>query len=94
MTEKEEEQLSTILEGHRGERNGLIPILLDIQKEFGYLPKEAMLRVAKFLGMKPVEVWGVSNWLTEGVTSPTPATDDIRSRVEMWCSGGRLGMRS
>ena len=45
MNEKEE-QLSHILEEHRGERNGLIPILLEVQKEFGYLPKEAMLAVA------------------------------------------------
>jgi len=71
MIEKEEEErLSTILEGHRGERNGLIPILLDIQKEFGYLPKEAMLRVAKFLGMKPVDVWGVSTFFNQFRLTP------------------------
>ena len=42
MTEKGEEQLSNIFKKHRGERNGLIPILLEIQKELGFLPKEAM----------------------------------------------------
>ena len=54
MKEKGEElsaeELSTILEKHRRERNGLIPVLLEIQKEFGYLPKEAMKRVAFFWG--------------------------------------------
>jgi NADH-quinone oxidoreductase subunit E len=64
MTEKEE-QLSHILERHQGERNGLIPILLEIQKDFGYLPKEALPKVAKFLGMKPVEVWGVATFFNQ-----------------------------
>ena len=69
MTEKEE-QLSHILERHRGERNGLIPILLEIQKEFGYLPKEAMLGVAKFLGMKPIDVWGVTTFFNQFRLTP------------------------
>jgi NADH:ubiquinone oxidoreductase subunit E len=69
MTEKGEEfsteDLSGILEKHRGKRNGLIPILLDIQKEFGYLPKEVMKKVADFLGMKPTDVWGVVTFFNQ-----------------------------
>jgi NADH-quinone oxidoreductase subunit E len=69
MNEKEE-QLSHILENHRGERNGLIPILLEVQKEFGYLPKEAMLAVAGFLGMKPTDVWGVATFFNQFRLTP------------------------
>jgi len=69
MTEEGEkfstEDLSGILEKHRGKRNGLIPILLEIQKEFGYLPKEAMKKVAHFLGLKPADVWGVATFFNQ-----------------------------
>ena len=65
MTEKGEEQLSNIFKKHRGERNGLIPILLEIQKELGFLPKEAMKEVAHFLGMKPIDVWGVATFFNQ-----------------------------
>lgn len=69
MKEKEEE-LSAILEKHRSEKNGLIPILLDIQKELGYLPKESMKRVAHDLGMKPVDVWGVVTFFNQFRLTP------------------------
>jgi NADH-quinone oxidoreductase subunit E len=74
MKEKEKElstaELSTILEKHRSEKNGLIPILLDLQKELGYLPKESMKRVAHFLGMKPVDVWGVATFFNQFRLTP------------------------
>jgi NADH-quinone oxidoreductase subunit E len=69
MKEKEEE-LSAILEKHRGKKNSLIPILLDIQKELGYLPKESMKRVAQLLGMKPVDVWGVVTFFNQFRLTP------------------------
>ena len=69
MKEKQEE-LSAILEKHRSEKNGLIPILLDIQKELGYLPKESMKEVAHFLGMKPVDVWGVVTFFNQFRLTP------------------------
>ena len=70
MTEEEKEELSNILERHRGEHNGLIPILLEIQKEFGYLPKEGMTKVAQFLGIKPIDVWGVATFFNQFRLTP------------------------
>jgi len=70
MKEKGEEELSLILERHRGEHKGLIPILLEVQKEFGYLPREAMKRVAEFLGIKPVDVWGVATFFNQFRLTP------------------------
>jgi len=91
MTEKEEEQLSGILENHRGERNGLIPILLEVQKEFGYLPKEAMLTVARFLGMKPIDVWGVATFFNQFRLAPL-GKNHVKVCMGTAChlAGGRL----
>ncbi len=95
MKEKGEEfsteELSTILEKHRGERNGLIPILLEIQKEFGYLPKEGMKRVADFLGMKPVDVWGVATFFNQFRLTPV-GRNHVKVCMGTAChlAGGRL----
>lgn len=90
MTEKEE-QLFNILERHREECNGLIPILLEIQKEFGYLPKEAMLGVAEFLGMKPTEVWGVATFFNQFRLTPL-GKNHVKVCMGTAChlAGGRL----
>jgi len=65
MMEGIKEKLNFILQKHHGKRNGLITILLEIQKEFGYLPKKAMLEVAKFLGKNPVDIWGVATFYNQ-----------------------------
>ena len=90
MNEKEE-QLSNILGKHRGERNGLIPILLEVQKEFGYLPKEAKLAVARFLGMKPVDVWGVETFFNQFRKTPL-GKNHVKVCMGTAChlAGGRL----
>jgi NADH-quinone oxidoreductase subunit E len=91
MTEKGEEQLSNILNRHGGERNGLIPILLEIQKEFGYLPKDVMKRVAEFLGMKPVDVWGVATFFNQFRLTPL-GKNHVKVCMGTAChlAGGRL----
>jgi NADH-quinone oxidoreductase subunit E len=95
MKEKEKElsteELSTILEKHRSEKNGLIPILLDLQKELGYLPKESMKRVAHFLGMKPVDVWGVATFFNQFRLTPL-GKNHVKVCMGTAChlAGGRL----
>ena len=86
-----EKQLSEILEKHRGERNGLVPILLEVQKEFGYLPKEAMLAVARFLGIKPTEVWGVATFFNHFRLTPL-GKNHVKVCMGTAChlAGGRL----
>jgi NADH-quinone oxidoreductase subunit E len=64
MKEKEEEQLSAVLERF-GREKRLIPLLLDIQKELGYLPKEALRKVATLLGKRPIDVWGVATFFNQ-----------------------------
>lgn len=95
MKEKGEEfsagQLTAILEKHRKEKNGLILLLLEIQEEFGYLPKEAMKRVAEFLGMKPVDVWGVATFFNQFRLTPL-GKNHVKVCMGTAChlAGGRL----
>ncbi len=91
MTAEEKEDLSPILERHRGERNGLISILLEIQKEFGYLPKEGMKKVAQFLGIKPVDVWGVATFFNQFRLTPL-GKNHVKVCMGTAChlAGGRL----
>lgn len=91
MTKKEEEQLLNILERHRHQCNGLIPILLEIQKAFGYLPKESLKKVAENLGIKPVEVWGVSTFYNQLRLTPL-GKNHIKVCMGTAChlAGGRL----
>ena len=95
MTEKGEElsteELSRILERHKNKRNGLIPVLLEIQKEFGYLPKETMGKVAEFLGIKAVEVWGVATFFNQFRLTPI-GKNHVKVCMGTAChlAGGRL----
>jgi NADH-quinone oxidoreductase subunit E len=52
-------EFNTVMEGIIKEGNGLISVLMEVQKRFGYLPKEILKEVARTLNMDPVDVWGV-----------------------------------
>jgi NADH-quinone oxidoreductase subunit E len=45
----EVEKIDGIIEKHRGQSSALIEILLDVQEEYRYLPREALLRIARTL---------------------------------------------
>ncbi len=93
MKQREEDlsKLSFIFELYGHERNGLIPILLEIQKEFGYLPKEALKKVATFLNMRPIEVWGVATFYNQFRLAPL-GKNHIKVCMGTAChlAGGRL----
>jgi len=59
------EQLDDILAQHKGERSDLIPILQQAQEKFGYLPKDVMLGIAKFLHLAESTVFGVSTFYAQ-----------------------------
>lgn len=54
-----------ILRPDRRSRGCLIDILQDIQAEYGYLSKEAMLKTAEFLDMPASAVWGVATFYNQ-----------------------------
>lgn len=57
--------LDRILGGYSGEQGELIPLLQDIQEEFGYLPSEPMRQVARFLNVPESDVYGVATFYSQ-----------------------------
>jgi NADH-quinone oxidoreductase subunit E len=89
------EQISAILKKYGSKRNGLIPLLLEIQKEFGYLPKKVMKAIADFLGMKPIDVWGVVTFFNQFRLTPL-GRNHVKVCLGTAChlAGGRLVMEA
>ncbi|MCV2446505.1 MULTISPECIES: formate dehydrogenase subunit gamma [Paracoccus] len=52
-------RLDAIIAAHAGREGPLLPILHDIQAEWGYVPEEAQPVIAGALGMTRAEVYGV-----------------------------------
>jgi len=64
------QQLDEVLEKYRGERGDLIPILQEVQTNFGYVPEEAMQGIAKFLRLSESTVYGVSTFYAQFKFTP------------------------
>jgi NADH-quinone oxidoreductase subunit E len=60
-----EAQLDKILASYAGTKSELIPILQQIQQVFGYLPEEAMSRIARFTGVPDCTVYGVATFYAQ-----------------------------
>jgi len=58
------ERLDNIINKHRDEDWGLIPLLQDIQEAFGYIPPESIESVAEALNIFPSQVQGVITFYT------------------------------
>ena len=65
------EQLDDILSRHNGENGDLIPILQEAQEKFGYLPREAMQGIARFLRLPESNVFGVATFYAQFKFTPT-----------------------
>jgi NADH-quinone oxidoreductase subunit E len=76
-----ERRLTEILSSYKGERGELIPILQEIQAEFGYLSEEAMAKVAEFTRVAESKVFGVASFYAQFRFTPMG-----RNRV-MVCRG-------
>ncbi len=60
--ELEEELLREILSFYKGKRGELIPILLEVQANFGYLPEEAILLIASFLNITEGQIYSLASF--------------------------------
>jgi len=61
----EVDRINTILSRHNGQKDALIPILQEVQEAFGYLPADAMRKVAKFLRITENTVFGVATFYAQ-----------------------------
>ncbi len=57
--------IAEILSSHKKEKKNLILLLQEVQTRLGYLSKEAMQKIAGFLEMPEVEVWGVATFYNQ-----------------------------
>ncbi|MBL7165404.1 MAG: NAD(P)H-dependent oxidoreductase subunit E [Dehalococcoidales bacterium] len=54
--------LDQIVEGRRSQPNQLIEVLQDVQKDYGYISKEAIQTVSQDLGVPLIEVYRVASF--------------------------------
>jgi NADH-quinone oxidoreductase E subunit len=74
-------KLRDIFSRYSRQRDALIPILQDIQTEFGYLHPEAMEEAARFCLISPVEVYSVATFYAQFKFSP------VGKNTVMVCQG-------
>jgi NADH-quinone oxidoreductase subunit E len=80
MTEEQaniKQQTKRILNKFGRKKRNLIPILQKVQHKLGYLPREAMLEIAAFLDIPPVDVYGVVTFYNQFRLNP-PGKHSIR----------------
>jgi len=59
------ERLAEILARYKEKKGALIPVLQQVQSELGYLPREAVSEIARFLGTSGSEVFGVASFYAQ-----------------------------
>ncbi|MHC4507969.1 MAG: NADH-quinone oxidoreductase subunit NuoE [Planctomycetota bacterium] len=93
MTKSRETDLSglaDILAKHPANRGSLIPVLQDVQQDFGYLSEEAVAELERRMGISANEIYGVATFYTQFRFSP-PGEHTILSCQGTACHvrGGR-----
>jgi len=64
-------KMDLILSAFKGDEGELIPVLQKVQLEFGYLPEKAIKRIAKFVRVPEVTVFGVATFYAQFKLVPT-----------------------
>ena len=85
------DKMKGILEKVGNKRENLIPILQQTQAEFGYLPPDAMLEVARFLNIPEIEVYSVATFYNQFRLTP-PGKHSVRVCMGTAChvKGGHI----
>lgn len=67
----EDNKLLDIFSRFEGDKGELIPVLQAVQDEFGYLPNDTMVKIAKFTGASESNVFGVASFYAQFRLTPT-----------------------
>lgn len=59
------EAIEKILKKHGRTSDELIPILQDVQKEFGYISPESVKRISRYLKVSENQIYGVSSFYAQ-----------------------------
>jgi NADH-quinone oxidoreductase subunit E len=76
-----DEKLKKILSNYNGKKSELIPILQDIQSNYGYLPENIILKLSNFLKVPESEIYGVATFYSQFRFTP------IGKKHIMVCTG-------
>ncbi len=63
-------KLDPILTRHEGQKEALILVLQEVQGEFGYVPEEAIERIADALKLFPSQIYGVVTFYAQFYLTP------------------------
>ena len=63
--------MNEVLSRYSGKGDELVPILQEVQEQFGYLPAEVMQQTAKFLHISDSTVFGVATFYAQFKFTPT-----------------------
>jgi len=69
-----DEHLRTVLGSFAGSQEELIPILQKVQETFGYIPKEYMVDIARFIRVPESKVFGTATFYAQFRFTPTGET--------------------
>lgn len=65
------DQLAEVFSGFHGGKDEIIPILQAVQERLGYLPRQAMQEIARFLRLQEPVVYGVSTFYAQFRLTPS-----------------------
>jgi len=77
-------RIRDIFKRHPANRGSLIPILQDVQDDFGYLSEEAVEELSQLMGISTNEIYGVATFYTQFRFSP-PGRHRIQSCLGTAC---------
>jgi len=66
-----EEWLNEILSSYQGRDDELIPIMQQVQQQFGYLPEPVIKQIARFLHLPEITIFGVATFYAQFKLVPT-----------------------
>jgi len=64
------DKIQKIVHRYKGKKGTLIPLMQEIQKAFGYVPKDSINLIAKTMDMYPAEIYGVLTFYTQFYLTP------------------------
>ena len=82
-----EESLRAILSSHENGKAELIPILQEVQAEYGFLPQEVLLEVARFTRVPEGRAYGVASFYGQFRFAP------VGRNIIMVCRGTACHVR-
>jgi len=82
-----------VLTGFSRKRPNLIPLLQSVQGKLGYLPRDAMLEIAAYLNITPIDVYGVVTFYNQFWLNP-PGKHSIKVCLGTAChmKGGYISL--